>query len=323
MSAQRRPPRRRVDGVLLLDKPAGITSNGALLRVKRSYNAEKAGHTGTLDPLASGLLPICFGEATKFAGFLLDAPKRYAATVRFGIATTTQDAEGEVVASRPVAIDRAKLLATLQRFVGPGVQTPPMHSALKHEGRPYYEYARKGIDVPRAAREVTIHALSLLDWKAPDAVLDVECSKGTYVRTLAADLGEALGCGAHLRALRRTRTGAFDLDDAVTLAAVESMDDAARVAALLPIDAPLAAMPRLDLEASAAIALAQGRNPAIAVDEGRYRIYGPNGCFVGAAQVSLGRLSAIRLVRAPDAGRACEAAVQPVTPAPETAIRNR
>ena len=299
----RRPLRRSIDGVLLLDKPAGITSNGALMRVKRSYNAEKAGHTGTLDPLASGLLPICFGEATKFAGFLLDAPKRYTATIRFGVATTTQDADGDVVASRPVAIDRRALGAALERRIGRQWQVPPAHSALKFGGRPYYAYARAGIEIPRAPREIEVRSLALRDWQPPDAVVDVECGKGTYVRALAADLGDALGCGAHLLELRRTGTGAFDVEDAVTLAAIEGMDDAARVATLLPIDAPLAAMQRLDIDADAAAALGHGRRPVVAAGDGRYRIYEPNGRFAGIADVSSGQLNAVRLVRAHETGR--------------------
>ena len=169
--------------MLLLDKPRGLTSNAALLRAKRLYNAEKAGHTGTLDPLASGLLPVCFGVATRFAQFLLDAPKRYVATIRFGATTTTQDAEGAVTATKPVAFTRRDLEAALRRFTGAITQTPPAHSALKFEGRPHYEYARRGIDVPRAPREVTIHALELLDWTRPDATVVVACSKGlTFAR---------------------------------------------------------------------------------------------------------------------------------------------
>jgi tRNA pseudouridine55 synthase len=223
--------RRRVDGVVLLDKPTGLTSNAALMRAKRLFNAEKAGHTGTLDPLASGLLPICFGVATRFAQFLLDAPKRYVATVRFGTTTTTQDAEGEVVASRPVTLRRDDVEAVLPHFLGTIAQTPPAHSALKFRGVPHYEYARRGVDVPRVPREITIHRLVVLDWRAPDATLYVECSKGTYVRALAADLGAALGCGAHLAALRRTVSGGFDIaeikrltklfDPRAVLAAVE------------------------------------------------------------------------------------------------------
>ena len=239
--------RRRVDGVLLLDKPHGITSNAALMRVKRLYCAEKAGHTGTLDPLASGLLPICFGSATRFAQFLLDASKRYVATVRFGATTTTQDAEGAIVATRPVDCTRSDLEHALERFTGRQLQTPPAHSALKFEGRPHYDYARRGIDVPRAPREVVIHALHLLQWQPPDATVDVECSKGTYVRALAADLGEALGCGAHLAALRRTASGGFDVRDAVTFDTLEAMDEAALDARLAPVAVLVAHLPALTI----------------------------------------------------------------------------
>ena len=248
MSAPRRPPRRRIDGVLLLDKPAGITSNAALGQAKRLYNAEKAGHTGTLDPLASGLLPLCFGEATKFAQLLLDAPKRYVATIRFGVTTTTQDAEGDVVATRPVAFDAADLAAALARFVGPQTQVPPAHSALKFQGRPHYEYARAGIDVPRAPREIVIHALTLVESSPPDAIVDVLCSKGTYVRSLAADLGEALGCGAHLAALRRTASGGFDISDAHAIDALAAMDQVQRDACLLAPSALTAQLPGLDVD---------------------------------------------------------------------------
>jgi tRNA pseudouridine55 synthase len=252
MSAPRPPPRRRVDAVLLLDKPSGLTSNGALMRVKRLYNAEKAGHTGTLDPLASGLLPICFGVATRFAQFLLDAQKRYVATVRFGVTTTTQDAEGDVVATRAVTFGPDALHAALAQFVGERMQTPPVHSALKFEGRPYYDYARRGIDIPRAPRTITIHALRLVQWQAPEATLDVECSKGTYVRVLAADLGEALGCGAHLAGLRRTASGGFDLGDAITLDALEAMDEDARNRCLQPPSVLVRHLPALRIAGDAA-----------------------------------------------------------------------
>jgi tRNA pseudouridine55 synthase len=259
MSAPRRPPRRQVDGVLLLDKPPGLTSNGALMRVKRLYNAEKAGHTGTLDPLASGLLPICFGVATRFAQFLLDAHKRYVATVRFGITTTTQDADGDVVGSRPVDIDRDALVALLPRFTGRLMQVPPAHSALKLAGKPYYDYARRGIDIPRAPREVWIHRLKLVAWNAPDATFDVECSKGTYVRALAADMGEALGCGAHLIALRRTASGGFSVENAMTLESIDAIDDEARTRLLLPTSALVAHLPRLDIDAATASAYLHGQ----------------------------------------------------------------
>jgi tRNA pseudouridine55 synthase len=248
MSAPRKAPRRRVDGVLLLDKPQDITSNAALMRVKRLYNAEKAGHTGTLDPLASGLLPICFGAATRFAQFLLDAPKRYRATIRFGVATSTHDAEGAVVATHDVTLGSDDLQQVLTRFIGPGMQIPPAHSALKFEGRPWYDYARRGIDIPRPPRPVVIHALRLVEWHTPDAVVDVECSKGTYVRALAADIGDAVGCGAHLAALRRTASGGFDVVNAVTFDALQAMDDAALERCLAPVDVLVRHLPALIVE---------------------------------------------------------------------------
>src|SRR4249920_288764 len=200
MRALRTAPllRRRVDGVLLLDKPVGLSSNAALQQAKRRFRAEKAGHTGTLDPLASGLLPICFGEATKFAHMLLEGDKTYAATVRLNLTTTTGDAEGDPVDERPVHVSRRDIEGALARFVGPIAQIPPRHAALKYRGRNYYEYAREGIEIPRAARSVDVNAIELVDWAAPDAVLRVACSKGTYVRVLAEDIGRALGSCAHL-----------------------------------------------------------------------------------------------------------------------------
>jgi tRNA pseudouridine55 synthase len=259
MSAPRRPPRRNVDGVLLLDKPSGISSNGALGRVKRLYNPAKAGHTGTLDPLASGLLPICLGAATRFAQFLLDAHKRYTATVRFGITTTTQDADGDVVESRAVTVERESLVATLERFAGRQMQLPPAHSALKHAGKPYYHYARQGIEIPRVEREVWIHRLDLVAWNAPDAILDVECSKGTYVRALAADLGEALGCGAHLTALRRTASGGFSIDDAVSLEKLEGLSEVERDSELLPMAVLVGHLPALPVSPDVGRRFLQGR----------------------------------------------------------------
>ncbi len=250
--------RRRVDGVLLLDKPSGLSSNAALQRARRAYDAEKAGHTGTLDPLASGLLPLCFGEATKFAQFLLDATKRYTATVRFGVTTTTGDAEGDVLETRPVALARSDIESALAGFTGRLTQIPPAHSALKFEGRNLYEYARAGIDVPRPPRDIDILHLVLLAWNAPDAVLDVACSKGTYVRVLAEDIGRTLGCGAHLAGLRRTATGGFGIDAAVTLEDLEAMDDAARDGLLLPVATLLRDLPPLQLGAADAARFRQG-----------------------------------------------------------------
>lgn len=291
--------RRRVDGVLLLDKPRGLSSNAALQRARWLFAAEKAGHTGTLDPLASGLLPLCFGEATKFAQALLDAGKEYVATVQFGRMTTTGDAEGETVRECAVSFSRAQFEATLPRFIGRIPQVPPRYAALKHEGRNYYEYARAGVEIPRAPREVRIDAISILAWDLPDAVLRVRCGKGTYIRTLAEDLAAAVGSCAHLAALNRTASGPFTLDRAVTLAGLEAMTQEARDATLLPVDTLLAELPRLDLDATQARALAEGKPvPTGAGTVGRRRCYGPGGDFVGLAEVDATRvLRAVRLVR--------------------------
>jgi len=257
-SPRTRRIRRRVDGVLLLDKPSGLSSNAALQRAKRAFDAAKAGHTGTLDPLASGLLPLCFGEATKFAQFLLDATKCYTATVRFGVTTTTGDAEGEVLEMRPVALVRSDVESVLPDFTGLLAQIPPAYSALKFEGRKHYEYARAGIAVPRPPREIEILDLSLIAWNSPDAVFDVACSKGTYIRTLAEDIGRALGCGAHLTGLRRTATGGFGIADAVALEHLEAMSAADRDATLLPAATLLRDLHTLQLAASEAARFRQG-----------------------------------------------------------------
>jgi len=298
-SAAPRASRRQVDGVLLLDKPLGQSSNAALQRAKRLYRAEKAGHTGTLDPLATGLLPVCFGDATKFAHALLDADKTYVATLRLGAATTTGDGEGDVVATRPVTASRRDLEAILPRFVGRIAQVPPRYSALKRDGRPYYEYARRGVEIDRAAREVDIHSIALLSWRAPEAVLAVRCGKGTYIRALAEDIGEALGCGAHLRALSRTATGGFALADAHTLSALEERSETARDAALLPVDALLTGLARLDLDDADGISLGQGRQITRAgVADGIVRVYTAAG-FAGVADVTGGIVQARRLVAQP------------------------
>jgi tRNA pseudouridine55 synthase len=292
-----RPPRRRVDGVLLLDKPSGVSSNAALQRARRALHAEKAGHTGTLDPLASGLLPLCFGEATKFARFLLDADKRYRATARFGVATTTQDAEGDVVETMPVdRIDRAAVEAALAAFRGTIRQIPPAHSALKFQGRSHYEYARAGIDVPRAPREVHIASLVLVEWNPPHATLAIECSKGTYVRTLAADIGSALGCGAHLTALRRLATGGFAVEDAIALDAVEATSAEGRSPPLLPLASLLGALPCVRLDAASADALRHGRRVERAAARGLVRAYDANGALIGVAEQGADALVAARLL---------------------------
>jgi tRNA pseudouridine55 synthase len=291
-----RLPRRRIDGVLLLDKPIGLSSNAALQRAKRLYHAEKAGHTGTLDPLATGLLPICFGDATKFAHALLDADKTYVAAVRLGVTTTTGDAEGEVVATHPVGASADDVETVLRRFVGRIAQVPPRYAALKRDGRPYYEYARQGVEIDRQPREVEIHALALLAFQGNEFELRVCCGKGTYIRALAEDIGAVLGCGAHLRALRRTASGEFALADARTLDALQQCTTAERDAALLPVDALVTALTRLDLDGSAAFRLANGQAVAQAgVVDGMVRVYA-HGIFAGVATVTGGVLRAQRLV---------------------------
>jgi len=297
-----RLPRRAIDGVLLLDKGVGLSSNAALQRARRLYRAEKAGHTGTLDPLASGLLPICFGEATKFAHMLLEGDKTYAATVRLGVTTTTGDAEGDPVDQRPVSVSRADIDAALDRFVGSIAQIPPRHAALKYRGRNYYEYAREGIDIPRVAREVIIHELKLHRWTPPDVELGVRCGKGTYVRVLAEDLGTALGCGAHLAALRRLASGGFDVGEAMSLEALDALDDDARDARLLPVDTLLASLPRLDLEPGDAWCLERGQAIAVGdLPDADYRAYAA-GRFVGVARANAGVLRPRRLRATGNAG---------------------
>ena len=290
--------RRAVHGVLLLDKPLGLSSNDALQKAKRLLNAEKAGHTGTLDPLASGLLPLCFGAATKFSQASLDADKRYTATLHLGVTTTTGDLEGEIVERRAVALDRGAIEAALARFTGALDQRPPMHSALKHEGRALYEYARQGIEVDRKVRPVTIHALDILDWHDEQLTLDVRCSKGTYVRTLAEDIGAALGCGAHLSALRRTGSGALTLDDAITLDALAAMPEAERDTRLLPPDVLLSDWPEWRLPAEEAARFLTGlRRRVDAPDAPRVRVYGPDRrALLGAAHITAGELIPDRLL---------------------------
>ncbi len=238
-----RVQRRPVHGVLLLDKPLGLSSNQALQKAKWLLRAEKAGHTGTLDPLASGVLPLCFGAATKFSQGQLDADKSYETTIRLGIATSTGDAEGEPVQTLPVACSAGQVVQVLDRFTGPIRQLPPMHSALKKDGKALYQYARAGQTVEREPREVVVHALELLDMdlagEAPFLSLRVRCSKGTYIRTLGEDIGAALGCGGHLTRLRRTATGPFHIDQCVTLEALETMEEQQRMEQLQPVEALL------------------------------------------------------------------------------------
>lgn len=267
-----------VDGVLLLDKPVGWSSNDALIKAKRVLNAKKAGHTGTLDPFATGLLPLCFGEATKFAQDLLEADKTYETLVHLGQSTDTGDTEGAVVATREVNVTREQIEAVLARFRGPILQTPPMYSALKRDGKPLYEYARAGITLEREARPVTIHSLELLDYQAPFLKLSVTCSKGTYIRVLGEDIGNALGCGAHLNALRRTRVGTLTMDGVITLDALN--EHAAPASLLAPVDALLSSFPAVALTADLAKRFLQGQrialgkeDVAIPAEPGRVRVY--------------------------------------------------
>ena len=292
-----RPPRRAVHGVLLLDKPLGWTSNDALQKAKHLFRAEKAGHTGTLDPLATGLLPLCFGAATKFSQVSLDADKRYRATLKLGRTTTTGDAEGEVLQQRAVAVDHAAIDAAVARFSGAIEQLPPMHSALKHEGRALYDYARKGIDVERTPRAVTLHRIDVLHWQDDELVLDVHCSKGTYIRTLAEDIGEALGCGAHLGALRRTASGALRIEDALTLDTLAGTDETQRDARLLSADALLAGWPRVQLPDDEAGRFLTGLRRRVGLaDAAAVRVYGPHDAFLGSAHIHGGELIADRLL---------------------------
>jgi len=310
-SAGRTRGGRPVNGVLLLDKPAGITSNAAVQSVRRLFRAQKAGHTGTLDPMASGLLPICLGEATKFSHLLLEADKAYAATVRLGMTTTTGDLDGETTARHAVQATPEDIRHALEGFAGEILQTPPMYSALKHDGQRLYQLARAGRDVPRAPRSIVIRKLDLLGVEGDEVSLFVSCSKGTYVRVLAEDLGRALGCGACLSGLRREGVGNFRLSlGAVSLDQIEQTAPGERDALLLPADALVSSLPRLDLDPEAALRLSHGQSVAHSAvhDEGLARIYGPTGIFLGVAEVrAQGRIVPRRLV----SGAGATAAARP------------
>ena len=292
---------QRVDGVLLLDKPLGLTSNDALQKARRLFSAAKGGHTGTLDPLATGLLPLCFGEATKFSADLLNADKTYEAIVQLGVTTDSGDADGVVIATAAVNVVKDDILRVLPQFTGPILQTPPMHSALKRNGRPLYELARQGIEVEREARAITIHAIECLEFSGDRLTLRVACSKGTYIRVLAADIGQALGCGAHLAGLRRTVVGDLDLTNAVTLAELEALDEAGRAGCLQPVDALVHSLPIITVEGEAAERFRHG-NP---VDlppglGGKIRVYA-DGRLIGVGEPgSDGRLWPKRLVQLAD-----------------------
>lgn len=293
-----RTPRRPLHGVLLLDKPLGWSSNDALQKAKGLLRAEKGGHTGTLDPLATGLLPLCFGAATKFSQVSLDADKRYRATLQLGQRTTTGDREGEVVEEHPVACSLADIQAACARFVGAIAQRPPMHSALKHQGRALYEYARAGVEVERPAREVHVHRIDIVSWQAAQLVIDVACSKGTYIRTLAEDIGAALGCGAHLAALRRTGAGGLDVAEATSIDALAALPEAERARLLRPADVLLADWPAVRLPDDEAGRFLTGLRRRVALaDAPAVRVYGSDPrAFLGAAHIAGGELIPDRLL---------------------------
>lgn len=291
--------KRDVSGVLLLDKPSGITSNAALQIAKRLYRAAKAGHTGILDPMASGLLPLCLGEATKFAQYPTDADKSYEAVIQLGVTTDTGDAEGQILARCAVTASRSDVERAVAQFTGPIMQTPPMYSALKHQGQPLYKYARKGIEIERAPRAVTLHEIEILQFDTDVLRIRATCSKGTYIRVLAEDIGAALGCGAHLIGLRRTQVGVFSLNDAITLAALEALSEAARDEKLSPADCLVMSLPQIALEQDAAFYLRQGQAiwlPKLQIHQ-RFRIYDEKHTFMGVGEVSdEGKLQPTRLV---------------------------
>ena len=284
----RRRKGRSVNGILVIDKPMGVTSNGILQQVKRLYGAAKAGHTGALDPLATGVLPLCFGEATKFSQMMLDSDKAYVTTARLGIRTETGDSEGAVVEENPVPVfTEAEVEAVLEQFRGPIEQVPSMYSALKHKGRPLYEYAREGIEIERPARPVTIHELKLLAVRENELDLAVSCTKGTYVRSLVEDIGNALGCSAHVSALRRTMASGYTLESAHKVEDLEAIRERGESldGLLLPPESALTMFPELQLSGSSLVSILNGQ-PVRMMDqsfEGLVRLYG-NHSFVGLAE---------------------------------------
>ena len=292
---RRRNKGRNVSGIVLLDKPLGITSNRALQIVKRLYNANKAGHTGSLDPLATGLLPLCLGEATKVSGFLLDADKSYLATIKLGVKTASADAEGDIIETRPVEnYSNKQINAAIENFIGDIEQIPPMHSALKVDGQPLYKLAHQGQVIERKARLVHIFEINVLRYESDEIDIDVRCSKGTYIRTLAEDIGEELGCGAHLSALRRTASGPFDIEECVTLdeieqltqnAAEEGYDEADNL--LIPSEDALEDWESIDLSADAAFYLCRGQAVMVpnAPTSGLVRLFSEEKGFLGIGEI--------------------------------------
>ncbi len=292
--------KKNINGIFLLDKPLGFSSNQALQKIKWLLQAAKAGHTGTLDPLATGLLPLCFGEATKFAHYLTEADKTYIATIKLGATTTTGDAEGEVLTTSPVNVSHAEFERVCQQFIGEISQTPPMYSALKHEGKALYEYARAGVEIERQARVVTIHDIKVDSFAVDVAVITVTCSKGTYIRTLAEDIGKQLGCGAHLIGLRRTATAGYDVSQALTLEQFEAMSDEERLAALAPPDSAVQYLPAITLDADSAFYLLQGQPVwrGGAIPAGLLRLYNEQQVFLGLGELqSDGKIAPKRLMQ--------------------------
>ena len=301
---RRRGEERRVDGILLLDKPAGLTSNAALQKVKRLYRARKAGHTGSLDPLASGLLPICLGEATKVSGFLLDADKHYWVSCRLGVRTSTADAEGEVLETRSVTdVTEARLREVMESFKGEIEQVPPMYSAVKHQGQRLYALARQGVEVEREPRRITIHAIELRDFRLPLVEIEVHCSKGTYIRTLVEDMGAALGCGAHVADLRRYGVGPYNASGMVTFEVLEDClareGEAGLDRLLLPMESGLSQWPDVRLSVNAAFYLRQGQPVLVphAPTAGLVRLYEGQRRFLGVGEIlDDGRVAPRRLL---------------------------
>ena len=288
---------RPIDGVLLFNKPLHLSSNTALQKVRRLFQAEKAGHTGTLDPLATGLLPICFGESTKFSTGLLNADKAYRAFVKLGQTTTTGDAEGEVVRSCEVNVDEQHVRLVIDRFIGEICQIPQMYSALKHQGKPLYEYIRNGETIERAGRNVIVHDIVLEHFTGDEMNISVRCSKGTYIRTLAEDIGNALGCGAHLRGLHRTAIGEFSIVNALSMEQLEAMTSEERDASLLSVDCMLLDLPKIELDAVQVTRMAQGQRLGLdtSLADGKVRLYGA-GKFIGVGDLLGRRLAPDRLL---------------------------
>jgi len=287
-----------IDGVLLLDKPIGITSNAAIQRIKRLLRAGKVGHVGTLDPLATGLLPVCLGEATKFSTSTFGADKSYDAEILLGVTTTTGDTEGEVITREIVDVTMLQIDGALRRFVGNIKQTPPMYSALKRGGKPLYVYARAGQSVPLLPRDITIHAIALRGFAADRLQIDVRCTKGTYIRVLAEDIGRVLGCGATLAGLRRIAVGGFEVSQAITLEQLEMFDHAQRIACVLPMDILVSELPALQLDAEQQRRLQTGRTALHPTSEisGLVRLYDQDRRFLGLAVIMAGVLVSKRLV---------------------------